>query len=545
MLLDAVWISIAFLLGLAARQIKLPPLVGYLVAGFVLYALNINPGEIIDHFAEMGVTLLLFSIGLKLRIDTLLRPQVWGVAFIHMGTITLFLGLGLLALAATSLPLLAGLDLSTSLLLGFALSYSSTVFAVKVLEEKGEMSSIYGRTAIGILIMQDIVAVVFLAISAGKIPSLWALALLVSLLPVRWVLLRFMDRTGHKELLILFGLSVALGGAQVFDLFSIKGDLGALLLGVLLAQHRNADGLAKALLGFKDLFLVGFFLSIGLRGIPSLEAVLIAVLLVVVVPAKSALFFWLLARFRMRSRTAFLSSLSLSNYSEFGLIIAAIGAANGWLTDAWLITIAVALALSFVAASPLNTAAHELYERYHDWLLRFQHPRRLPEEEEIGTGDATVLVFGMGRIGTQVYDTLQTRSSERVLGIDIAPEVVEHHQEAGRRVIQASATDSDFWSRLHLEHGTVRLILLTLPQSTENVVAATQVLNHGYAGRIGALVKYDDEIEMLKAAGIHRVFNLYTEAGAGFAADACRNLIPLNMAAPTSASASADPRNIG
>lgn len=534
MLLDAAWIGIAFLLGLAARQVKLPPLVGYLVAGFVLYALNINPGEIIDDFAAMGVTLLLFSIGLKLRIDTLLRPQVWGVAFLHMGGTTLLLGLGLLALAGTSLPLLAGLDLSTALLLGFALSYSSTVFAVKVLEEKGEMASIYGRTAIGILIMQDIVAVVFLAVSAGKIPSPWALALLLGLFPLRWLLLRFMDRAGHEELLILFGLAVALGGAQVFDLFSVKGDLGALLLGVLLAPHRNAEGLAKALLGFKDLFLVGFFLSIGLSGIPGLETVLIAALLVAVVPAKSVLFFWLLARFRMRSRTAFLASLSLSNYSEFGLIIAAIGAASGWLPDAWLLTIAVALALSFIAASPLNAAAHGLYDRYHDWLLRFQHPRRLDEEQEMGTGDATVLVFGMGRIGTQAYDTLQARSNERVLGIDIAPEVVARHRAVGRRVIQASATDSDFWSRLHLEHGTLRLILLTLPQSTENTLAASLLIKNGYGGRIGALVKYDDEIEMLEAAGIHRVFNLYNEAGAGFAADACRELIPLKPPTPPS-----------
>ncbi|MEM1093319.1 MAG: cation:proton antiporter family protein, partial [Bacteroidota bacterium] len=400
-------------------------------------------------------------------------------------------------------------------------------FAVKVLEEKGEMDSIYGRTAIGILIMQDIVAVVFLAISAGKVPSSWAVVLFLIVVPVRWLLLRFMDRAGHEELLVLFGLSVALGGAQVFDMFNIKGDLGALILGVLLAQHQNASGLAKSLLGFKDLFLVGFFLSIGLRGIPTLEALLVAGLLVAVVPLKSALFFWLLTKFRMRSRTSFLSALTLSNYSEFGLIIAAIGAANGWISDAWLVTIAVALALSFVAASPVNTAAHALYERYHDWLMQFQHTRRLLEEEQIGTGDATVVVFGMGRIGTQAYDTLNARSAEHVLGIDVAPEVVERHRKAGRNVIKASATDTDFGSRLHLEHGTLRLILLTMPLSVENAAAATMLKNNGYTGRISALVKYDDEIDMLKEAGVTRVFNLYTEAGAGFAADACRGLIPL------------------
>ena len=153
--------------------------------------------------------------------------------------------------------------------------------------------------------------------------------MLAGLLPLRWLLLRVLDHTGHAELLILFGLSVALGGAQLFGLFNLKGDLGAIIFGVLLAPHRNADALAKALLGFKDLFLVGFFLSIGLKGLPGLDVLLVAALVVVFVPVKGVLFFGLLTRFRLRSRTAFLAALGLSNYSEFGLIVASIAAANG------------------------------------------------------------------------------------------------------------------------------------------------------------------------------------------------------------------------
>ena len=526
MILDAVWIGVAFLFGLVARQLKLPPLVGYLIAGFGLYAVGIDPGEVIDHFAEMGVTLLLFTLGLKLRLGTLARPEIWGVAFLHMTGITLAFALGLPLLALFGLPLFADLDSQSALLIGFALSYSSTVFAVKVLEDKGEMASIYGRTAIGILIMQDIAAVVFLVFSAGKIPSAWSFVLLLGLLPLRLLLLRVMDHTGHAELLVLFGLSVGLGGAQLFDLFHLKGDLGALLFGVLLARHRHADALSKALLGFKDFFLVGFFLSIGQKGLPGPDVLLVAVLLVAALPIKSVLYFWLLARFRRRSRTAFLASLGLSNYSEFGLIVAAIAATRGWLSETWLIVLAVALALSFIAASPINSAAHRLYERHHRWLLRFQDPRRSPDEQAIDTGDATVLIFGMGRVGTGAYDAIDQQEDARVLGIEIAPEVVEHHQRAGRRVLQASATDSDFWSRLELDHGKLGLVLLAMPQGSENAFAAEYLLKIGYAGRIAALVKYDDDAERLKAAGVHRVFNLYTEAGAGFAANACRDLPP-------------------
>lgn len=526
--MDAIWIGIAFLFGLAARQAGLPPLVGYLVAGFVLAAIGINAGEILDRFAEVGVTLLLFSIGLKLRLDTLLRPQVWAVASLHMILMILVLAALLMALVLVGPPPLKDLDTPSALLAAFALSYSSTVFAVKVLEEKGEMSAVYGRVAIGILIMQDIAAVVFLALSTNRIPDAWALVLLLGLFPARWLLLRIMDRTGHEELLILFGLTVALGAAQVFHQFGIKGDLGALILGFLLSTHRSAVTLAKSLLNFKDLFLVGFFLSIGLRGIPDAGAMAMSLLLVAFVPVKSLLYFWLLARFRLRTRSAFLAALSLSNYSEFGLIVAAIAAANGWLAGDWLTIIAVALALSFIAAAPLNTLAHDLYGRCSHWLSRFQHPQRLPDEKEIYPGDATVLIFGMGRVGTGAYDAMRGQGGERIVGIDMVPEVVERHLAAGRRVIRASATDPDFWPRLRLDHGTLRLVMLAMPQCQENLFAARQLLKYGYSGRVAALAKYVDDIDLLKEAGVHSVFNLYAEAGAGFAKDAYVSAEPLD-----------------
>lgn len=521
---DAAWIAIAFLLGTGARLVGLPPLVGYLAAGFVLFGLGIDAGGTLEHVADIGITLLLFTIGLKLQLGTLLRPQVWAVTTLHMVLTTVALLGALLGAGAAGLAFAAELKPGTALLVAFALSFSSTVFAVKVLEDKGELSSIYGRTAIGILIMQDIAAVIFLAASTGKMPNAWALLLVPALVPLRWVLHRLMDRAGHSELLILFGLAVALGGAQLFELTGIKGDLGALILGLLLASHRSAAELFKSLVSFKDVFLVGFFLSIGLKGIPGMDALLVALLLAALLPLKSALYFWLLAKWRMRARTAFLASLNLSNYSEFGLIVAAIGATKGWLPDEWLTTLAIVLSLSFVAASPLNTLAHHMYTRSRRWLLRFQHPRRLSEEEEIDPGNATVLIFGMGRVGTGAYDALDEQAGEKVVGIDHSPEVVARQRAVGRNVIQASATDPDFWARLKLNHGIIRLVMLAMPQNQENVLGAQQLKNFGYSGRIAAIAKYEDDSARLRAAGVHSVFNLYAEAGSGFAEDAYRGV---------------------
>jgi predicted Kef-type K+ transport protein len=519
-MLDVIWITLAFLLGLAARQLGLPPLVGYLVTGFVLHGMGIEADEVIQEFSEMGVTLLLFSIGLKLKLDSLAQPQVWGVASLHMLAVIGFFIPVLLALGALGLPLFAGMDGETAALLAFALSFSSTVFAVKVLEEKGEVGSVYGTIAIGILIMQDLAAVIFLALSAGKLPTLWALLLLL-LIPARPLLLKVLEHAGHGELLVLFGLTLGLGGAQLFDMVSVKGDLGALILGVLIASHPKASELAKALLNFKDLFLVGFFLSIGLSGAPALEMVLIALLLLAVVPAKAWIFHRLMLLFRLRARTSFLATLSLSNYSEFGLIVAAIGVSSGWLAPDWLTVVAIALSLSFVAASPLNARAHEIYERLSARLCRSQRPERLAYEAEIDPGDADVMVLGMGRVGTGAYDTLRMQNGRSPVGIDADPYIVAQHDEAGRNVIQGSATDPDFWNRLQLDHGSVRLVLLALPQLSENVFAAEHLVRAGFDGVIGAIAKYPDDRPVLERSGVHLVFDLYAEAGSGFAQHVC------------------------
>jgi predicted Kef-type K+ transport protein len=287
---DPLWIAIAFAFGLLLKMVGLPPLIGFLVAGFLLHALGAEADEFLYTIADMGITVLLFSIGLKLRPQALARVEVWGVASIHMGLVTLMFAALVVLFTQLGLPLFVDLDLKTSLLIGFVLSFSSTVFAIKILDELGAMGSKHGQVAIGVLVIQDIVAVAFLAISAGKIPSLWAISLLLLFL-LRPLLYKVLDKTGHGELVVLFGIVLALGGADIFELVGMKGDVGALVFGMLLASHGKANELAKALLSFKDLFLVGFFLSIGMTALPGWEEILVALIFIVFLPVKVAI--WL------------------------------------------------------------------------------------------------------------------------------------------------------------------------------------------------------------------------------------------------------------
>ena len=193
---DVAWIAIAFVLGLLSRTVGLPPLVGFLVAGFVLNLHGVVGGDMLRKLSDLGITLLLFIVGLKLNLRVFARPQVWAVTGLHMAIIVPLFATAIYVVAALGVPFLSDLDFARSLLVAFALSFSSTVFVVKALEDRGRTNALHGRIAIGILIVQDLAAVVFLAISAGKLPTYWALLVLL-VFPLRPLLTLLLQRVGH------------------------------------------------------------------------------------------------------------------------------------------------------------------------------------------------------------------------------------------------------------------------------------------------------------------------------------------------------------
>ncbi|MEJ2515282.1 MAG: cation:proton antiporter [Gammaproteobacteria bacterium] len=513
---DVGWISLAFLMGLGARLIGLPPLIGFLATGFLLGSQGIVTGEVLQKLSDLGITLLLFSIGLKLDLRSLARPQVWGVASLHMALITLAFTALLMALALGGLPLVGGLGWQSALLIAFALSFSSTVFVVKLLEDRGEIKSLHGRISIGVLIVQDIAAVLFLAASTARLPSIWAVAVVVSLIALRRVLFAVLERVGHGELLVLYGIILALGGAELFELVGLKGDLGALVIGTLVAGHPRSDELNKTMMGFKDLFLLGFFLSIGVGGTPTPGMALLALLLVPLVLVKSGLFFALFSRFRLRARTSVLASRNLSQYSEFGLIVVAVSAANGWLPDEWLVILSLAVAFSFIFAAIAIRPGDQIYSGRRAFWQRFQAADLMADEQPIDISEAHIVIVGMGGVGSGAYDHMNARFPGRVIGVDIAPEAVRRQQDAGRKVLLGDPADADFWDRVHLPQ-EIEMILLTLPRVNTALAVLGQLRASNYTGPVAAIARYADEVPRLEECGASLVFNIYIEAGTGFA----------------------------
>jgi predicted Kef-type K+ transport protein len=523
--MEPIMIALAFVAGLGAQLLRLPPLIGFLAAGFVLNGLGFERTPMLDTIANLGVTLLLFTIGLKLEVRTLLRKEVWAAATVHIVGSTLLLAALLFVLKLLGLALARDLGWSAMVLLGFALSFSSTVFAVKVLEERSELGSLYGRIAIGVLVMQDVFAVIFLSASTGSLPSPWALGLVLLWPATKWLRL-LIDRVGHGDLQVLYGAFLALVvGYSLFEAVGVKGDLGALVVGMMLASHPATAGLAKSLFHIKELFLVGFFLSVGLVALPDLSMVVMALVLMLVLPLKTGLYYLVLMRFGLRTRTGVLSTLSLTNYSEFGLIVAALAAASGWLSPEWLVVISLTVAGSFVLAAPLNAASERVYARFKGPLSTMESKSLLAADQPIAVEKVDAIVLGMGQIGNGAYLRLLQGHGMRVLGVDNDATKLAAHQAAGRLVIEGDAVDSDFWDKLVLTD-TVKLVLLAMPGHAGNVYALSQLKNRAFSGRIAAIVQYPEEIDVLRGLGADAVYHVYDEAGTAFADDALAGLQP-------------------
>ncbi|MGU3501700.1 cation:proton antiporter domain-containing protein [Mycobacterium sp. C31M] len=508
----AIYLIVTFGLGGLAMAVRLPPLVGFLAAGFVINALDVEHIPELEILADLGVTLLLFAIGLKLDVRILLRREVWLTTSAHM-VISVVLGGAAMWLAAIAgMAMLSGQSLQTIALLAFALSFSSTVFVVKVLEERGESHALYGRVAIGILVMQDIVAVVFLTATSGHLPSPWALTL-IGLWPLTRLLRKIWTRLGHGEMQSLFGIVMAfVPGYALFTAVGLKGDLGALIIGILLASHAASSELARSLFHIKELLLVGFFVSIGLTGLPDLPSIGVAVLMVLLLPFKAGWYVALLSLMRLRHRTSILAGLSLMNYSEFGLIVVSVGVSAGLLAPAWLVEMSIAVALSFVVSALVNGRGHLMVEKIAARLPTQDERTLQPEERPVDAGDAEVVVIGMGRVGFAAYQRLTDHYGFPVVGVDYDGRRIQRLRDEGFNVVEGDATDLDFWHRLR-RSDSARIAILAMPRHGANVTALECLRESGFSGTVAAVARYDDEVAWAKEHGVDIAFNVYAGAG--------------------------------
>ena len=510
-------LAIAFFSGLAVKLIGLPPLVGYLLAGFMLSSFGVQSEDttLLKQLADFGITLMLFTIGLKLQFKDLWKKEVLLVGSVHMLISAILIALSILLITFT-LPKIINLTLEEAVLIGFILSFSSTICALKILQESNAIDSRYGKISISILVLQDIFAVIFLVFSSASTPTIWAI-LLPTIILVKPILDRLINHSGHGELLFIIGILIALFGYYMFDLVNVKGDLGALIVGMLLSNHPKNNELVKSLVNFKDLLLIGFFLSIGLIGLPELNTIAIALAFALFIPIKYLLFYTLFATFKLRSRVSYLSSTLLSNYGEFGLIVTYIGVSLGILTQQWLTIMGVTVSISLIITSICYTQSHKWYYSLRPLLKKYQRKDVLPEDQNDYPKNIKHLIVGGGRIGSSALEHLEKLSIPNVWAIDANDARVKRLIRQGHNIFLADAEDSDFWQTINLS--TIKSIIIALPYTDEILKIIEQLKKSHYNGKIITIAQYEDELAKLQQYGVHATFNIFQEAGAKLAED--------------------------
>jgi Kef-type K+ transport system membrane component KefB len=490
----ALLLPAAALLGIALRRLGLPPLLAYLGTGLLL-----GPGlgwvetsHAVELLGELGIALLLFVVGLELSLDRL--RDVGGVALkAGVTQVSLTAGLG------WGLGSLLGLPTSEQAILALALAFSSTVVSVRLLGESGALGRRYGRVAVGVLLVQDMVVILVLTIlagiaggdagagTAGEAASAvgadpaalllgvgrafggTAILVIVALAASRTVLPRlFTWGQRSLELLFVWSLAWCLSAILAAEALGLSVELGAFLAGVSLAQLPHGPELERRTAPLAAVFLAVFFVTLGLRMEPAAALArpgALAALLVFATPLKFVILAVLFRR--LGDRSAVLGALSLSQISEFSLILAALAASAG-LAGPTLVSLLGVTALVSMSVSailfPRGEAVARLLRRTGACrLLRL--PEEPPPEEDEAEADPVVVV-GMNALGRRLVtrlhelgiptvavdtdaDKLAGLPGRRVIGDAGHPEVL-HHAGAHRARLLVSA--------LHIQEANLLLV---------------------------------------------------------------------------------------
>ncbi len=474
----ALLLTLAATVGVLGTLLRQPLIVSFIAVGLLAgpSVLDVvHSGEQIDLLSELGLVVLLFLVGIKLDIK-LIRS---------LGSVAVLTGLGQVGLTA-ALGWLVGLALGlgplTSLYLGVALAFSSTIIIVKLLSDKREIDALHGQMALGVLIVQDLVVVlamiVLSAIGIGGAEGhgggsvVVVLASGVALVGAVVLFVRHLANPLTEwlarvpELLVIFAIALAAMVAALGDLSGLGKEVGGLLAGIALASTPYRETIAARLAPLRDFLLLFFFIALGagldlsmLAAHPWAALAFSAFVLLV----KPLIVIGIMGLIGYRKRTAFLTGLTLAQISEFSLILMAMGASLGHVTDEGLGLVTMVGLVTIAASTYMITLSHRLYALCEPLLGVFE--RRNPSRE--GAGDPAaiaanpeVIVLGLGRYGAAIGLRLQRRGI-RVLGVDFNPQAVRRWRVLGMEAVFGDVTDPEFLAELPL--GRADWLVMTVP----------------------------------------------------------------------------------
>lgn len=516
---------VAAVIGLIAARLRQPMVVAFIVVGILVgpAALGfVSETEPLELLAQLGVTVLLFLVGLKLD-PALVR---------RLGPVALATGLGQLGFTIVFGYLLAlalGMDHVKAIYVAVALTFSSTIIIVKLLSDKRELDTLHGRIATGFLIVQDIAVVLAMMVigswgvaeEQGAVPLLLGLgravlALGVLYLVVRYLLPRLLPLVASSgELLLVFSVAWGATLAAAGEALGFSKEVGAFLAGFALAGGGYREAVGARLASLRDFLLLFFFVDLGAQlRFADLDAELFSavVLSLFVLIGNPLIVLAIMAAMGYRRRTGFLAGLTVAQISEFSVIFVAMGVALGHVGGETLSLVTLVGLVTITLSTYMILNSGRLYAWMRPWLKPFE--RRVPYREqrwEQGNGDIApeVIVYGLGRYGKRLLARL-FREGVDVLGVDFDPEAVADARSDHLPVRFGDAEDAEFVHSLPL--AKARWVVATLPQY-ESVLELQRALRRGgYDGAFAAAARLAGDVEALDGHHIDLILKPYQDA---------------------------------
>lgn len=508
----AIILFVAFIVSYIVRALNQPIIIGYILAGIIVSPFLIKIGastEIIDIFSEFGISFLLFIVGLHLN------PKV----IKEVGLSSLMIGL--LQIGATFgvgyliTKCLLGYGTTASLYIGIALAFSSTIIIMKLLSDKKQLDSLYGKISIGVLIIQDLVAVgVLMFISSVSkdvaTESLGVKGVIVGALVILalffigyFVLPKMMKNIAKsQELLFLFSICWCFVLAALFTYIGFSMEIGSLVAGVILSVSPYATEISSKIRPLRDFFLIIFFIILGLKvqvgNIKDifLDAVILSGIALLVKP----FILMILMRFNgYTKRTNFLVGTTLAQISEFSLILLGIGISLGHISGKIMDTMVLTMIITILLSSYMIIYSTKFYSLMSPVLGIFQK-KKAKKEIKLDKKFDSVL-FGYNRIGFSILKSLKKIKS-KYLVVDFNPETITNLRKYNIPALYGDVYDLEFLEELPLE--TLKLAISTIPDVDTNQLLIESIREVN-----------EDAVIILRAHTIEDALKLY-KSGANY-----------------------------
>ncbi|MBI3342186.1 cation:proton antiporter [Candidatus Curtissbacteria bacterium] len=471
--LSAVLVLATFL-GIVAKFLRQPLIVAYIFSGVIISSLGIFKG--VDHaifelLSNLGIAFLLFLVGVDLKIEDL--KYVGKAAFLTgLGQIVFTTLVGFILVSAL------GFATVPSLYIAFAITFSSTVIVVKLLSEKNELQSLYGKVSVGVLLVQDIVAILFLMVMSGVSGpgglSIFGLLMVIfkgaMLLVFAWATakygLRYVFRLASSSLELLFVSTIAWAFAlsAVALLMGFSTAIGAFLAGIAVASSPYRIQISGRIKPIRDFFIIIFFIllgasiSFGAANVKIFDVLLLSLFTLLGAPL---IVLTVMITFRFRLKTAFMSAITMAQVSEFSLILMTLGQSKGLVTPSMVSLVSAVAIVTITLSSYLILYGDHIYTFLEKPLLKFfpQKPRDPYVVNKESLKDHVILVGGE-QMGWDILLSLKNKIEvDQILVVDFNPDIVKTLKASGYNAVFGDISDPEVLEELEL--GRAKLIIMT------------------------------------------------------------------------------------